>query len=63
VHGKNKNYIQNFGLKTRREKQSGKSRSRWEDNIGMDLGKQFVKLWTQCIWFRRGTVGWILWTR
>jgi hypothetical protein len=34
---RDKKYIQNFGLKTWRERPLGRHRYRWEDNIRMDL--------------------------
>jgi hypothetical protein len=41
--------------KTEGKRQLGRSRRRWEDNIGKDLRGARGRLWTGFIWFRIGT--------
>jgi hypothetical protein len=38
----------------------GKPICSWEDNIRMDLREEGGKLWTGCIWLRKGTSGGLL---
>jgi hypothetical protein len=35
-------------------------RHTWEDNMRMDLRETEWDVWTECIWFRRGTSGGLL---
>jgi hypothetical protein len=37
THGRDEKCIQYFGWKTERKRLFGRHRSRWEDNIGMDI--------------------------
>jgi hypothetical protein len=41
----------------------GRPRRRWEDNIKMDLWELGEGAWTELIWLRTGTCGWLLWMR
>jgi len=42
----------------------GRPRRRWGDNIKKQiLGKYGGKVWTGCMWLRRGSSGGLFWTR
>jgi hypothetical protein len=55
--------IQRFGGKTIRRRPLWRLRSRWEDNMKMDLRKiRWVRIWTGFIWLRIETSDMLLLT-
>lgn len=41
------------------KKPLGRRRSRWEDDVKRDLKKWYMKVWTEFMWLRVGSSGWL----
>jgi len=55
MYGRQERYIRGFVWDTLGRRALGRRRSRWEDNIKMDLWA--AKAWTGLLWLRIGTAG------
>jgi hypothetical protein len=55
-----KECIKVIGEKTRRNEPIGVCRSRWNNNIKIDVKEIGGVVLVGLIWFRRGTSGWLL---
>jgi hypothetical protein len=55
--GETRNEHEIFVGKPERRRLFGRLRSRWEDNIWINLREKGKKLWTGCIWLRIWTSG------
>jgi hypothetical protein len=60
THGKHEIYLQNVVGKPEEKKSLGRTKSGWEDNIGINFRKMNGKVWFGRIWLRIGTSGGLL---